>query len=128
MNYKKEEIIDEVVKLRLKEMRSTKEILDYIMKKWGYGQTFAYDILRNAQQKIKEHYQELNNSSLEEAIGQLENMASEAKNSRNYKLAFEIRKELSKIQGHYVEKLHLSGNIDHTIQVIKLNGPNEGIE
>ena len=125
MNYQKEKIVEDVVKLRLKDWRSTKEILDYIMTKYGYGQTFAYNILREAQVRIKEHYQQLNESSLEEAVGQLESMASEAKNARNYKLAFEIRKELSKIQGHYVEKMHLTGNIDHTIQVIKLNGPTE---
>ena len=35
------------------------------------------------------------------------------KTKKNYKLAFEIRKELSKIQGHYVERIQHSGEITY---------------
>lgn len=38
-------------------------------------------------------------------------MAEEAKVDKNYKLAFEIRKELSKIQGHYIEKIDIKGEL-----------------
>jgi hypothetical protein len=107
--YKKEDIIDSVVKMRIEKMASTKTIIkDYLMGQLGYGQTYAYELLKEARVQIKQYYDASNEASLEEAIGQMEEMAEDAKGNRNYKLAFEIRKELSKIQGHYIEKIELN--------------------
>jgi len=126
MKYKKEDLIDKVVKMRIEQMCSTKTILQYLMNEIGYKQTYSYEILREARSKIRELYNQENSASLEEAIGQLEQMAEDAKKGRNYKLAFEIRKELSKIVGHYTDKIELNGSIDHKVTVIKLNGPDVG--
>jgi cysteinyl-tRNA synthetase len=109
--------------MRLENMASTKTILSFLMTELEYGQTYSYEILKEARQQIQNYYKDLNSASLEEAIGQLEEMAEDAKRKRNYKLAFDIRKELSKIQGHYTEKIQLSGSIDTTVRVIKLSGP-----
>ena len=121
--YSKEELINSVIKMRLENMASTKTILSFLMTELEYGQTYSYEILKEARQQIQNYYKDLNSASLEEAIGQLEEMAEDAKRKRNYKLAFDIRKELSKIQGHYTEKIQLSGSIDTTVRVIKLSGP-----
>ena len=124
--YSKEELINSVIKMRLENMASTKTILSFLMTELEYGQTYSYEILKEARQQIQNYYKDLNSASLEEAIGQLEEMAEDAKRKKNYKLAFDIRKELSKIQGHYTEKIQLSGSIDTTIRVIKLSGPDDG--
>ncbi len=121
--YSKEELINSVIKMRLENMASTKTILSFLMTELEYGQTYSYEILKEARQQIQNYYKDLNSASLEEAIGQLEEMAEDAKRKKNYKLAFDIRKELSKIQGHYTEKIQLSGSIDTTVRVIKLSGP-----
>jgi cysteinyl-tRNA synthetase len=123
MKYKREDLIDQIVKMRIDKMCSTKTILEFLQKEIGYKQTYSYELLKDARKKIVEIYSQQNNSSLEEAIGQMENMAEDAKKQKNYKLAFDIRKELSKIQGHYTDRVELSGSIEHTIQIIKLNGP-----
>jgi hypothetical protein len=124
--YKKEDIIDSIVKMRIEKMAATKTIIrDYLMGELGYGQAYAYELLREARAKIVEYYGTSNTASLEEAIGQLEEMAEDAKQSKNYKLAFNIRQELSKIQGHYKERIELSGDVNHKIEVIKLIGPEE---
>lgn len=125
--YKKEEVVNLVVKMRLEDMCSTKTILDYLMNDLKYGQTMAYNILKAARQQISDYYRELNTSSLEEAIGQMENLSEDAKKRKDYKLAFEIRKEMSKIQGHYKERIELSGGMDNTIKIIRLIGPENGL-
>jgi len=124
--YKKEDVIDSIVKMRTQKMAATKTIIkDYLMGELGYGQTYAYELLKEARKKIVEYYSISNEASIEEAIGQLEEMAEDAKNQKNYKLAFNIRQELSKIQGHYIERVNVSGTIDHTVSVIKLNNVNK---
>lgn len=111
--YKKEDIIDSIVKMRVERMASTKTIIkDFLMGELGYGQTYAYELLKEARSKIVEYYKESNTASIEEAICQLEEMAEHAKANKNYKLAFEVRKEISKIQGHYIEKIQHSGEIE----------------
>lgn len=126
--YKREELITKVVKMRLEDMASTKTILDHLMNDLKYKQANAYNILREARQQIINYYKEMNTSSLEEAIGQMENLSEDAKKRKDYKLAFEIRKELSKIQGHYKERIELSGSVDTTVKIIRLMGPTENNE
>lgn len=124
--YKKEDIIDAIIKMRIEKMASTKTIIkDFLQNELGYGQTYAYELLKEARKKIVELYDSKNSASLEEAIGQLEEMAEDAKQAKNYKLAFNIRQELSRIQGHYKDKIELSGEVNHKIEVIRLIGPDE---
>ena len=126
MKYKKQDIIDAVVKMRIDKMASTKTIIsDFLMGQLGYGQTYAYEILKEARKEIIKLYDSSNEASLEEAIGQMEELAEGARQSKNYKLAFEVRRELSKIMGHYKEKIELSGQVGITgldIQIITNNG------
>lgn len=119
--FKKEDLIDAVVKMRIEKMASTKTIIkDFLMGECGYGQAYAYELLREARKKIVEYYQVSSESAIEEAIGQLEEMAEDAKGSKNYKLAFEIRKELNKIVGAYqAQKVELSGNVNVETIILK---------
>jgi len=124
--YKKEDIIDSIVKMRINEMASTRTIIkDYLQDKLGYGQTYAYELYKEARILIKEYYKSDNIASTEEAIGQLEQMAETAKGEKNYKLAFEIRKELNKIVGAYADiKVDVTGELNHNVTVIKLRNVN----
>lgn len=119
--FKKEDLIDAIVKMRIEKMASTKTIIrDFLMGECGYEQAYAYVLLREARKKIVEYYQVSNESAVEEAIGQLEEMAESAKGSKNYKLAFEIRKELNKIIGAYqAQKVELSGNVNVETIILK---------
>jgi hypothetical protein len=107
--YKKQDIIDAVVKMRIEKMASTKTIIsEFLMGQLGYGQTYSYEILKEARKEIIRLYDASNEASLEEAIGQLEELAEGARQSKNYKLAFEVRKELSKVMGHYKERIDIT--------------------
>ncbi len=96
--YKKEELINQIIKMRLEDMSSIKTCLEYLASV-GVGKTWSYEILKCAKMEIIEYYKDINTASLEESIGQLEKLAEDAKLIKSYKLAFEIRKELNDIQG-----------------------------
>lgn len=125
--FKKEDLIDAVVKMRIEKMASTKTIIkDFLMGECGYKQAYAYELLREARKKIVEYYKSNNEASVEEAIGQLEEMAEDAKQSKNYKLAFEIRKELNKIVGAYKsQSLDVTTNGKDITTVINIIKPND---
>ena len=123
--YKKEEVVQAIIDMRIRQMASTKTCLDFLMTQMGYKQSYSYDLIREASQVIADHYKELNKNSLEESIAQWEVMAEESKKTKNYKQLIEIKKELGKLKGHYIDKIDISGSIEQNIQVIKIISPPE---
>lgn len=110
MKYKKEDIIDAVVKMRIEKGASSKTIIqDFLMGQLGYKISYSYVIYQEARQKIVELYNTQNHELANEALGQLESMLEDALRQKNMKLALEIRKEMSKLTGLYSpEKIDLS--------------------
>ena len=108
-HFKKEEIVDAIVKMRCEKLASSKTIIkDFLMNELGYGSTYSYELYNLALQKIKEYYKEYNTAAIENSIAQMEEMMEECKKNRNYKQAFEIRKEINKILGLYIEKIDIT--------------------
>jgi hypothetical protein len=102
MKYKKEDIIDAVVKMRIEKGASTKTIIqEFLMAELGFKQSYCYVILQEARQKIVELYNTQNAELANEALGHLESMYEDAIKQKNIKLALEIRKEISKLTGLY---------------------------
>ena len=122
MRYDKDKIVEEVVKMRIKDLASTSTILAFIMKEAGVKQAQAYNYLEDAQKKIAEMYKDIRQTAFEEAIAQLQTLLEQANNVGD---RLKVRQELSKVQGLYLDKIEHSGTIDHTIKVIRLNGPTE---
>jgi hypothetical protein len=84
-----------------------------------FGQTYAYDLLKAAREKIVKIYETQNVSLANEALGHLESMYEDAIKQKNNKLALEIRKEMNKLTGLYAaEKIEVSGAVK--IETIKL--------
>ena len=135
MKYKKEDIIDAIVKMRIEKGASTKTILDeFLMKQLGYKQSYSYLLLQEARKKIVEIYDVKNKELANEALGHLESMYEDAIKNKNIKIALEIRKEISKLTGLYAAtKVDItSGNEPiTTIKLIEiksrddLNGTND---
>jgi hypothetical protein len=123
IEYKREDLINAVVKMRIDEGLSTKSIIDWLKNDMGFKHAYAYLIYKDARVVIMELYNRRNEAALEEAIGQLERMLEASIQAKNFRQALEIRKELNKIGGHYTEKIEVSGNMSHTVDVIRLNGP-----
>lgn len=108
MRHDKDKIVEEVVKMRIKDLASTPTILDYIMKNAGVKQAQAYNYLEDAQKIISGMYKDIRQSALEEAIAQLQTLLEQATTVAD---KLKVRQELSKIQGLYIEKLELNGEI-----------------
>lgn len=116
--FKREDIIDAIVKMRIEKMASTATIIQWIKDEFGYKTTYTYELYKEARKKIVE-LQTLNNlAHLQESISQLEELLEDAKRKKDNRLALDIRKELSKLQGHYTQKVEVSGNVG--LQPIKI--------
>jgi hypothetical protein len=110
MKYKKEDIIDAIVKMRIEKGASSKTIIqEFLMEQLGYKISYSYTLYQEARQKIVELYNTQNSELANEALGQLESMLEDALKAKNMKLALEIRKEISKLTGLYAaQKIDVS--------------------
>ena len=125
MKYKREDIIDAIVKMRIEKGSSTKTIIDeFLMKQLGYKQSYSYVLLQEARKKIVEIYDVKNKELANEALGHLESMYEDAIGDKNIKIALEIRKEISKLTGLYAaQKVDITsaGEPITEIKLIQIN-------
>jgi len=106
---KTEDLINGIVKMKVENGASNKTILDFLMNDLGYGQSYAYEMIKEARKKIQEIWDKNAEAHLEEAKGQLEEMYEIAIKKKEYKLALQIRQELNKLMGLYeAEKINLT--------------------
>lgn len=127
--YKKEDIINAIVEMRLVKCMSIKNVLDFLMNDLGYGQAMAYNYIKMAQDVTVTNYNEVHKVASEEAFGQIENMMQYAMTNKNFKLWFELRKEMNKLQGLYAtQKVDVTTNGENInttiINIINPNGDN----
>lgn len=120
MRFDKDKLIEEVVRMRIKNLASTATILEYIMKEAGVKQAQAYNYLSEAQILIADMYKDIRKTALEEAIAQTQTLLEQAKTVAD---KLKVRQELSKLQGLYVDRIEHSGEI--SIKTIRLIGPDE---
>lgn len=106
--FNKDKLIEEVVKMRIKDLASTATILDYIIKEANVKQAQAYNYLSEAQDIISEMYKDIRKAALEEAIAQTQTLLEQAETVVD---KLKVRQELSKLQGLYIEKIQHSGEI-----------------
>jgi hypothetical protein len=113
MKYKKQDIIDSIIKLRIEKGASTKTIIqDFLMGELKYKQSYSYTLLQEARKEIVKLYDTKNKELANEALGQLEDMYQQCIKYKNYRQALEVRKEINKLTGLYeAEKLDISGEL-----------------
>lgn len=114
MGYKRDDIVQALIKARLEKGMSTNSMVQYCKQQFGFEQSYSYDLVREARMKIAEIYKEWNIHALEESIADLEEQREIARQAKDRKLYLEISKELNKIKGLYVERQHIehSGRIE----------------
>jgi hypothetical protein len=122
--YTEEELIRAIIDMRLNKSMSHKSVLDFLQKELGYSVSHSHVLIKKAKVEISNAYKEMNISAVEESVYQIEEVMEWARAQKNFKLWMELRKELNKIKGVYAaEKIDIKGDLNHTISVIKLNGP-----
>lgn len=126
--WKKEDIINAIVKMRTENMATTKTILDFLMNDLEYGQAYAYELIKESKNLIIELYKQDNISRVEEAIGQLETMLERSYLRGDYKLSYNIRQELNKMTGLYAAAkvdITSAGEAITEIKLIQVNKKDE---
>jgi hypothetical protein len=117
---KTEDLVNGVVKMKVENGASNKTILDFLMNNLGYGQSYAYEVMRDARKKIQEIWDKNAEAHLEEAKAHLEELYENAIRKKDMKLALQVRQELNKLMGLYSpEKLDITSN-GQTISEIKI--------
>jgi len=128
--YTKDDLIAKIINLRLKEMWSTKSILE-LLDSLGYAKTQSYEYIKLAKKELKDRYNETNDALIEEAIYQYEQMIEKAAISGDLRLWNDLRKELNKIQGIYAaDKVDITSGGDkiteiRLVQVVKEKNKDE---
>lgn len=106
---KTEELINGLVKMKVEKGATNKTMLDFLMNDMGYGQSYSYEVMREARKKIQEIWDKNAEGHLEESKAQLEEMYERAYSKKDYKLALQIRQELNKLMGLYsAEKIDIT--------------------
>lgn len=125
---KTEDLINSIVKMKVEKGASNKTILDFLQNDLEYGQTYSYEILKEARKRIQIIWDRNAEAHLEESKAQLEELYEDAIKSRNNKLALEIRKEMNRLMGLYAaEKIELSGELKSiNINIVKNNDDLDG--
>lgn len=123
--YQKEEVINAIVDMRVSKSMSMKSVIHFLMNDLGYGQAMAYNYVKMAQDIIKDSYKNVNDIAIYESTAQVEDMMQYAMTNKNFKLWFELRKELNRMQGNYKDKVDVTTNGENiNTTIINIINPN----
>lgn len=107
-DFDKEDIIMALVKMRVEKYATTKTMLDFLMNDIGYGQTYAYELIKISKMRINDIFKEEHEESFHNAIARLEEIIETTKNE---KTRLEAQKEMNKLLGlHRPQKVDLTTN------------------
>lgn len=121
--FKRTDLIDTIIKMRIEKGFTRLSILDFLKTELGYSQPYAYELIRDANTEFNQRAIQNFGEDLKEDIERFERLYERAMANKNFREAKDVLKEIAKLKGHYTERLQIDGKLDHTISVIKLNGP-----
>ena len=106
--FDKDQIVLALVKMRVEKFATTKTMIDFLMNDLGYGQTYAYELVKISKNKIREIFHEEHEQSFSNAVARLEEIIE---NTKNEKTKLEAQKEMNKLLGLYLpQKLDVTTN------------------
>lgn len=123
--FKRTDLIDSIIKMRIEKGFTRLSILDFLKNELGYSQPYAYELIRDANVEFNQRAIQNFGEDLKEDIERFERLYERAMANKNFREAKDVLKEIAKLKGHYTERLQIDGKLDHTISVIKLNGPEQ---
>ena len=125
---KREDVIETIIRMRIKEGATYLIIMDWITKDVGYAMSYAYELIRDAKKEINERSIINFGEDLKEDIERFEALYNKCLEVDNKREARENLKEIAKLKGHYVERTDITSNgKDITeIKLIHINGKDAG--
>jgi len=125
-SFKKNDIIDSIIDMRINKGMSRTSILEFLKKEVKLSQPYAYELIRAASSEFDERAIQNFGDDLKEDIERFERLYEKSMLNNNMKEARENLKEISKLKGHYKERIEISGemSIKNIEVVIKTNNEN----
>lgn len=110
--YKTEDILQELITLKIKEHYTNMSLLQHIQEKYNFSKTWAYNLLNEAANEIKLIQEKNVENLLAEQQGKLLNDIEQMKKDGEHKRTIlEYLKEYNKISGLYQERIQITGDI-----------------
>lgn len=106
--FAKSEIIDKLIYLRLNKGFTRLSLLNFLKDDLGYSQSYSYELIQDASKEFDVRAIQNFGDDLKEDIERFEILYEEAKLSKNQKEAREVLKEISKLKGHYKERIEMT--------------------
>lgn len=122
---KRADLIDHLIELRLKKGYSRTDLFNYLTNELELAGSTAYQYIRDAKKEFNERAIYNFGDDLKEDIERFEELYTKALKSGNTKEARENLKEISKLKGHYTERVELSGELSLKNIEIIINKPDE---
>ena len=110
--YKTEDIINELINLKIKEHYSNMSLLEHLKTKYNFSKSWAYNWLNAVSNEIKLIQEKNIENLLAEQQGKLLNDIEQMKKDGEHKRTIlEYLKEYNKISGLYQERIQITGDI-----------------
>jgi hypothetical protein len=118
----KDQIIADIIDLRIKKGYSSGNIVAFLKEKYDIRKSQAYNYFKWAREEMGQIYNEINKDAMKDSIMLMENMLQTAIEKNDNKLALDIIKELNKVNQLYIEKIDVTSGGEPIKININLNG------
>jgi len=122
--FSRNEMIDLIIRWRIDDGLTRLNILDRLKTEYKYSQPYSYELIRDASKEFDLRSVQNFGEDLKEDIERFEMNYTKSLEEGNRKLALEALKEISKLKGHYVERINLTGKIEYNAKFPGLNNEN----
>ena len=110
----KEEVLNryvEIEKLMIDEGKTYNDLVEYCRKNWGIRHAMTSRYIAGVRKKWEEHIESDRQKNFDEAIKRREGLRKKAIEKEDMRLALEIEKDISKIQGLYIDHVEHKAEI-----------------
>ncbi len=122
----RQERINTLVKMRIEKLCSISTMVGFCMETWGYAQSGAYDIVKEARDHINDMMDKAGIAHIQESISELEEQRESAKRRGENKLVLEITREINKIKGYgQTSKVDITSGGEKITTVINIINPGD---
>ena len=121
--FKRNDFIDIIIDLRLKKGLSRTSIFEHLTKELELSSSYAYQLIREASEEFESRSVVNFGKDLAIDIERFEVLYEKAIKAGDKKEAREVLKEISKLKGHYKERLDITSGGDKLTTIINIIKP-----